>query len=115
MLIVMGFYKRRPGWTWTQFSDYWRDVHGPLLRTPEIKRYLSRYVQHHLKPNESAQTTQPLDFDGFSEVWYKRAEDRTKLLAEPFFVERIVPDEAVFLDTSVVRTSVYDTRIVQFE
>ena len=115
MLIVMGFYKRKPDWTWEQFSDYWRNVHGPLLHTAEIRRYLSRYVQHHIRPNDSAQSTQPLEFDGFSEVWYERTEDRAKLLAEPFFLEKIVPDEQVFLDMSVVRTSVYDTRVVQFE
>ena len=114
MLVVVGFYKRKEGLTHEEFSDYWKNVHGALLRdTPEINRYLRRYVQHHLRPNTSGQDVAELAFDGFSEVWYDNEEDRAKLLAEPFFLERIVPDEAAFIDTSATRTSMYSTPVIQ--
>jgi uncharacterized protein (TIGR02118 family) len=113
MHVVLGFYRRKAGLTLEEFSDYWRDKHGPLLRAPEISRYLRRYVQHHVRPNDSGDKVQALPFDGFSEVWYDNKEDRIKLLAEPYFREMIVPDEAVFLDTTLTRTSAYDTQVVQ--
>src|SRR4051794_22365407 len=76
MIILLGFYKRRPDLTWEQFSDHWRNVHGPLLRdTPEASRYIKRYVQHHIRPRSpSLAGVGSLDFDGFSEAWFESAE-----------------------------------------
>ena len=52
MLVIMGFYHRKQGLTWEQFSDHWKNVHGPLLRdSPQTAKYIRRYVQHHIRPN----------------------------------------------------------------
>lgn len=109
-LVVLSFYKRRVGMSHDDYIAYWRDVHGPLLRdTPEISRYLSRYVQHDLRANDAQSTVAHLEFDGMSEVWYKEGADRKALLAEPFFLERIVPDEQNFIDMTATRYSVYSS------
>lgn len=113
MLVVLGFYNRKPGMTHEEFSAYWRTVHGPMLaENSEIRRYMKRYIQHHLRPNESP-TVEALGFDGFSESWYENAEDRAKLLALPVFQNDIVPDEMEFIDLSTKRTSMFDSQVVQ--
>jgi EthD domain len=114
-LVVLGFYKRRPDLTHEDYIAYWRDVHGPLLRdTAEIRRYLARYVQHDLRPNTAQDHVGALDFDGMSEVWYHEGADRAALLAEPFFQQRIVPDEANFIDMTATRFSAYSAPVIQF-
>ena len=109
-LVVLSFYKRKAGMSQEDYIAYWRDIHGPMLRdTPEIARYLSRYVQHDLRANDAQSAVVRLEFDGMSEVWYKEGADRRALLAEPFFQQRIVPDEPNFIDVSASRYSVYST------
>ena len=113
MFVVLGFYKRKPGLTHEVFSTYWRDIHGPLIRNhPDVSLYMKRYVQHHLSPSDMG-TTIPLEFDGFSEVWYASREDREALQRSEGFLRDIVPDEAEFLDMSRTRTSMFDTQVVQ--
>lgn len=113
MFIYLGFYKRKPGLSWEEFSRHWSEVHGPLLRdTPEFSRYIKRYVQHHLQPNP-APGAQALEFDGFSEVWFESPEDRRKMWEQPLFKELMIPDEELFLDLSATRYSMTDNPIIQ--
>ncbi|WP_409019401.1 EthD domain-containing protein [Brevundimonas vesicularis] len=113
MLVVLGFYKRKPGTTHEEFSNYWREVHGPLIRNhPDAMRYMKRYVQHHLDTSDMGVTT-PLEFDGFFEVWYESREDRGAPRASRGFLEDIVPDEELFLDLSKTRTAMFDSQVVQ--
>lgn len=115
MFVVLGFYRRKPGLSYEEFSSHWRNVHGPLIRNhPEAQRYIRRYVQHHLEPNDFA-GTQPLPFDGFSETWYDSRGDREQLLASSAFHEELVPDEAKFLDLSETRYSMFDNQVVQID
>ncbi|WP_295224610.1 EthD domain-containing protein [uncultured Brevundimonas sp.] len=113
MFVVLGFYKRKSGLTHEQFSEYWRDVHGPMIRNhPEVSRHIKRYVQHHISPNDMGATT-ALGFDGFSETWYESRADREALQRSSAFLNEIVPDEAEFLDLSATRTSMFDHQVVQ--
>ncbi|MCA0367430.1 MAG: EthD domain-containing protein [Proteobacteria bacterium] len=113
MIVVLGFYNRKPGMTYESFSDYWKNVHGPMISgNAEVRKYMKRYIQHHLRPNEASHV-KALGYDGFSESWYETEEDRAKLLALPVFQNDIVPDEDVFLDMSTKRTSMFDTQVVQ--
>lgn len=114
MLVLLGFYSRKPGLTWEEFSDHWRNVHGPLLRdTPETARYLRRYVQHHIRPNPFFAGIAPLEFDGFSEVWFDDADARKEMQSLPIWSHVFVPDEYKFLDMSATRISVIDNPVVQ--
>jgi hypothetical protein len=71
MIIVLSFYKRKPGLTHAEFCREWFEVHGPLtLQVPGIRACMVRYVQHHLTPLSGFPTPDGLDFDGFSEGWF---------------------------------------------
>jgi EthD domain-containing protein len=113
MYISLGFYKRKPGTSWEEFSRHWREVHGPLIaNNPKLARYQKRYVQHHLQPNDCFPGVDPLPFDGFSEAWFDTIDDRRRLWEEPDFQKFVVPDEALFLDLSATKISMIDQQIV---
>ncbi|MFC0452176.1 EthD domain-containing protein [Rhodococcus jostii] len=110
MIVVLGFYKRHPDLSWEEFSDHWRNVHGALLRdTPEPRKAIRRYVQHHLRPNPGF-PGESLPFDGFSESWYDSVESRQELWALPLWRDLVIPDEQTFLDTAATRVSVLDSQ-----
>jgi uncharacterized protein (TIGR02118 family) len=114
MFISLGFYKRKPGLTHQQFSDHWRNVHGPLIRNhPDVAKFLLRYVQHHIEPGQDFPGVVPLDFDGFSEAWFESVEARQRMHADPFFQQRVIPDEHNFIDMAQTRVLMYDTQVVQ--
>lgn len=113
MIVLLGFYKRRPDLTWEAFSDHWRNIHGALLRdTPETARHLRRYVQHHLRPNP-AYPEAALPFDGFSEVWFDSMEARAAMHADPVYQRLMPDDEQKFLDLTATRFHMIDRPVVQ--
>jgi uncharacterized protein (TIGR02118 family) len=113
MIVLLGFYKRRPDLTWEQFSHHWRNIHGPLLRdTPETAKYFRRYVQHHLRPNP-AYPDAALPFDGFSEVWFDSMDARKAMHNEPIYQRLMPADEAKFLDLTATRLHMIDSPVVQ--
>ena len=66
--LVKGLFlvKRKPGLSVTEFQDYWRNKHAPLVpRTP----HLVRYVQCHVLP-ETYESEYPPAFDGVAELWW---------------------------------------------
>jgi uncharacterized protein (TIGR02118 family) len=114
MLITMGFYHRKQGLTWQEFSDHWRNVHGPLLRdSPVCARYIRRYVQHHIRPNDAFEGVMPLEFDGFSEVWYDSVAARKEMLDDPVLGRIMLADEEMFIDMTRTRVSMFDNPVVQ--
>jgi EthD domain len=75
LLITLGFYKRKPGLSVEEFQRIWSTVYGPLYgKSPELTRFLRRYVQHRLTPQTDWPTTF-VGFDGFSESWFATVED----------------------------------------
>jgi uncharacterized protein (TIGR02118 family) len=109
MIVVLGFYKRKPGMSYQEFSRYWREVHGHLVRnTPEISRYIRRYVQHHLEPSTIFLNVDPLGYDGFSELWLDSAEDLVEMRSQPIHKELFIADEYRFLDMSMTKIAVLD-------
>lgn len=114
MLVVLGFYNRHPSLSWQQFSDHWRNVHGPLIAsTAAARKYMKRYVQHHIRPEQDFGDKLALGFDGFSETWYEDADARKSMRADPVWQELIVADDHRFLDMTRTRTMMYDTPVVQ--
>jgi uncharacterized protein (TIGR02118 family) len=115
MWVSVSFYKRKPGTSWEEFSQHWREVHGPLLgKSPILSKYLKRYVQHHIRPNDCFPGVEPLPFDGFSEAWFDSVDDRRKMWSEAEYQSVVVPDEHKFLDMTATRVSMIDTQVVQF-
>ncbi len=114
MFISLGFYKRKPGLTHEQFSDHWRNVHGPLIRNhPDVSKFIKRYVQHHIAPGQGFPSTAPLDYDGFSEAWFESVEARQQMHAHPFFSQTVVADEHQFIDMTQTRVLMFDTQVTQ--
>jgi uncharacterized protein (TIGR02118 family) len=92
--------RRKSGWTRAEFSDYWRNQHGPLVRSvPEFMRHVRKYVQCHIVAG-----TGPLGvegtYDGVAELWFDSPEEITRAFEEPRYLEIIRPDELKFVDIS---------------
>ena len=90
--------KRKAGMTHEEFSAYWRNNHGPLVRSvPEFMRHVRKYVQCHL-----VQGALPLggmgEYDGVAELWFDSVESLTTAFNEPRYLAIIRPDELKFAD-----------------
>lgn len=94
--------KRKSGMSEAEFHRYWKDVHGPLVKSvPEFMRYVRRYVQSHtVSPTIPGFATPPAPFDGVAELWFDSLEDVRKAYAEPRFHEVLLPDGVKFFDVS---------------
>lgn len=61
---------RKPGMSTLEFSEYWRNTHGPIgARIPGLRRL----VQSHVAVNPHDQSAP--DFDGMAELWFDSWED----------------------------------------
>jgi len=48
MVKLVGCLRRKAGMSAEEFHRYWKNVHGPLVRSvPEFFRYVRKYVQGH--------------------------------------------------------------------
>lgn len=80
------------------FDTYWREKHGPLVRSvADFTRHVRKYVQCHL-----AENTVPFGiagaYDGVAELWFDSVEEAAKAFSEPKYLEIIRPDELKFVD-----------------
>ena len=113
MIIMMGFYHRKPEMTAEEVRRFWSEVYGPLYSEhPEIKRHIRRYVQHPLSaptdiPNQS------VPFDGIAEAWFDTEEDIAKMCEEPIYKKIIAPLLAEFVDLEASNFTAYDDPIYQ--
>lgn len=97
---------RREDFTFEQFDSYWREQHGPLVRSvPEFTRHLRRYVQSHLASSD-VPLMQSDDCDGVAEVWFDSLDDMHRAFNEPRYLEVIRPDELKFLAMDKCRSYV---------
>jgi uncharacterized protein (TIGR02118 family) len=83
-----------------EFSAYWRNQHGPLVKSvPEFMRHVRKYVQCHL-----AAGVPPLGvegaYDGVAELWFDSPDEIARAFQEPRYLEIIRPDELKFVDIS---------------
>jgi uncharacterized protein (TIGR02118 family) len=89
---------RKAGTTHEEFSVYWREKHGPLVKSvTEFSRHVRKYVQCHLKD-----TPVPFGiaapYDGVAELWFDSVEAAEAAFREPKYLEIIRPDELKFAD-----------------
>ncbi len=85
--------------THDEWVSYWRDVHSPLAHAiPEVTRHYVRYVHNYVLSAAYGTGGESPPFDGIGEEWFASVEDYAACLAEPEYVARIAPDDAVFLD-----------------
>ena len=110
MVKVIATLKRKEGMSQEEFSRYWEDNHGPLIKkiVPEIHRY----VQNHARklPGRSEEPK----YDGVVEMWFKDTEAWEK--AAEFFKGEggkvVIEDEEKFLDRSQMKFFVAEEKVI---
>lgn len=95
--LIIGV-RRMSGLTRTEFSTYWRDQHGPLVKSvPEFISHVRKYVQCHLVTGDSPFGGEA-GYDGVAELWFDSSQDMTRAFNEPRYLAIIRPDELKFVD-----------------
>ncbi|OAP62041.1 hypothetical protein AYL99_04244 [Fonsecaea erecta] len=107
VLRVSMYLKRKPEMSEEEFNHYWSHVHGPLVR-PLVEKYgILKYTQYHTStsvqqttmaawPELQALAVTP--YDGVAEFIVKDIEGIKKSRDDPFFIEKVRPDEEKFFD-----------------
>jgi uncharacterized protein (TIGR02118 family) len=98
MIKLCIFLTRREDLTHEEFSEYWLNVHAPLLESlPEVQQYVRRYVQQEAVaglPNGL-----PIaPFDGVAELWFDDLNGMTASLGSANYATVVAEDEINFLD-----------------
>lgn len=89
---------RRSDISRAEFDSYWREKHGPLVKSvAEFARHVRKYVQCHL-----VEGSPPFgiagDYDGLAELWFDNVEEAAEAFSEPKYREIIRPDELKFVN-----------------
>jgi uncharacterized protein (TIGR02118 family) len=107
-MIKMTFCLRRaPHLSWDEFSDYWRDVHAPLVASHADVLGIQRYVQTRpldqpdLQEGLRTRMGTPAGFDGVAELWLDSLDrlQRPSAAAKAASME-LREDERRFIDVS---------------
>ncbi len=92
--------RRKSGMSREEFSTYWRNRHGPLVKSvPEFMRHVRKYVQCHLVGGAPPLGVEG-PYDGVAELWFDSPEEIEQAFEEPRYLEIIRPDELKFVDIS---------------
>jgi uncharacterized protein (TIGR02118 family) len=72
--------RRKPGMSWEEFSQYWRETHAPLVAERAEVLGIKRYVQVRTVDNPAIHAAMqarndgsPEPFDGVAELWFDDA------------------------------------------
>lgn len=96
-VTLFAFVKRKEGTTRDEFLQYWRTVHGPLIRdTPELGGRVQRYEQHPARADDRS------GFDGVAVQEFASWDDFLAMLSGPAG-EAMRADEGNFLDPSSIQ------------
>ena len=89
---------RRADLSQQEFDRYWRDRHGPLVKSvPEFARHVRKYVQCHLV-DSAVPFGIPGQYDGIAELWFDSVAEAAAAFREPKYLEIIRADELKFVD-----------------
>ena len=110
MIKFAYFINRLPGMSVEAFVDHHRNKHAPLFSSiPEAKLYVRKYTVSHPVP---APNYPAPAYDGLTEIWFNSWEDHDAFFTSWNFVDRVKPDEPIFIDFSTVGIMVTDERTV---
>lgn len=99
MLKLIVCMKRKPGLSRKEFNAYWRDNHGPLVKSvPQFMRHVRKYVQCHLIDGAEPVVGSIPNYDGVAALWFDSPETMQQAFTEPRYLEIIRPDELKFID-----------------
>ncbi len=98
--------RKKKGITHAHFYKYWKENHGPLVRSCAQALRAKKYVQSHTLDNpvgeigRQVRGTRPA-YDGITEVWWDSVEDLAEALQTPEGREAnktLIQDEARFCE-----------------
>ena len=116
--------KRKSGMSREEFQRYWREVHGPLVRSHARTLSIRRYVQMHsstLALNDALRASRgaPGEYDGVAELWWDSLAELEAALASPEGARagaELLEDERKFIDLAASplwlgeETTVYEVK-----
>ena len=99
--------RRKAGMSLSDFQQYWRDVHGPLVAKHSTALNILRYVQVHTLEDpvndqlaEARGGMEP-PYDGVAELWWTSRESMSATFGNPAgqaAAKELLQDEARFID-----------------
>lgn len=99
MIKMMSALRRLPGLSRREFSDYWREVHGPLIVALSPDLGVIKYVQSHAAAADIGKMA--ASCDGVAEVWFDSYEAQMRRSTDPKLraaIKRVRADEDNFID-----------------
>ena len=98
--------RRLPSLTRPEFQRYWRETHGPLVRSLAAALRIRRYVQLHTietPANDALRASRggPEPFDGVAELWWDSPDDLQAAVSTPEGQragQLLLEDERRFID-----------------
>ena len=108
MIKLTGCARRLPHLTHDEFDAYWRDQHGPLVRSLASALRIRRYVQTstlmdgplHEQIRASRDSMQA-SFDGYAEIWFDSLEEMAAVRESEVGIQALqalLEDERRFVD-----------------
>ena len=106
MLKLVFCLRRLPHLSRAEFQRYWRETHGPLVRSHAAVLGIRRYVQVHTLEDPVQDTLRasrggPEAYDGVAELWWDDRDAFAAALAEPAAqaaARELLEDEQRFID-----------------
>lgn len=100
MIKLSLFLNRRSDLSWEEFSDYWMNMHWPLVLTvPEVKAHTRRYVQqHNIGGIPDGVALAP--YDGVAEAWFDDIKSAITVMTSENWAAIVAKDDDNFLDRS---------------
>ena len=97
MIKRISLLTRKPEFTREEFSDYWLNVHGPMVeRLPNVIRYVQNHIVDDAHRHDLPTGGQPVD--GFVEFWFENVEAMDATFATPDAKE-LFADGAKFIES----------------
>lgn len=110
MIKFVFLINRVEGMTLEDFVHHHRERHAPLFTSiPEAQDLVRKYTVSH---PVAAAAYPPPAYDGLTEIWFDTWADHETFFTSSNYLERVRPDEALFIDMSSVGVMVTDERVV---
>ena len=111
MIQLVTMLKRKPGTTHEEFLTYWREHHGPLVKSLPCSRYVRRYEQHaSVWPSAGSKAPEPM-YDGVTIQWFDSASDFWAHVMEPDQAD-MMADTEKFLDTANLHWTICEEPVI---
>ncbi|ACU36769.1 EthD domain-containing protein [Actinosynnema pretiosum subsp. pretiosum] len=110
MLKFVYLVNRVEGMSAEEFVRYHRERHAPLFASiPEARELVRKYAISHPVP---APDHPAPAYDSVTEIWFDDWADHDAFFTSENYLERVHPDEAVFIDLATLGVVVTEERVV---